>query len=107
MIRTRVTIESPYAGDVDRNMIYLHRAMRDSCANGEAPLASHMLYTQFLDDSNAEERTVGIDCGLAWATHAEKMIFYTDYGISNGMHLALLFAKTNGIPTEDRQIGPN
>ena len=41
----KVIIESPYTGDVERNLEYARRCMRDSIKRGEAPFASHLLYT--------------------------------------------------------------
>lgn len=40
----RVIVESPYAGDVIRNVEYARAAMRDCLQRGEAPFASHLLY---------------------------------------------------------------
>ena len=47
-----VIIESPFAGDVDKNIEYARKCVRDSLNRGEAPSASHLLYTQpgILDD---------------------------------------------------------
>jgi hypothetical protein len=42
----RVIIESPYSGDVETNVAYARAALRDCLSRGEAPLASHLLYTQ-------------------------------------------------------------
>ena len=42
----RVILESPYAGDIERNVKYARMAVRDSLSRGEAPIASHLLYTQ-------------------------------------------------------------
>ena len=41
-----VILESPYAGDVAANVKYARRCVRDSLSRGEAPIASHLLYTQ-------------------------------------------------------------
>jgi hypothetical protein len=56
-----VVVESPYAGDVTRNLEYARAAMADCLARGEAPFASHALYTQIgvLDDTKPEERKLG------------------------------------------------
>lgn len=85
-----VVIESPYAGDVERNLRYARRAMRDCLRRGEHPLASHLLYTQegILDDNQPSERAQGIAAGLAWAEHADAIYFYVDYGFSRGMSAA-------------------
>ena len=86
----RVIIESPYAGDIERNLRYLRACMKDALARGEAPYASHALYTQpgVLDDNDAAERRLGIDAGFEWWLTAERIVFYTDLGWSNGMQAA-------------------
>lgn len=42
----RVILESPFAGHVESNIEYARACIRDSLLRGEAPLASHLLYTQ-------------------------------------------------------------
>jgi hypothetical protein len=66
-VKRRVIIESPYAGDVDANLIYARECLRDSLKRGEAPLASHALYTQegVLNDDDPDERKLGIEAGFA------------------------------------------
>lgn len=83
----RVVIESPYAGDITRNVYYARLCILDSLRRGEAPIASHLLYTQpgILDDDNPEERQWGIDAGLAWVGVADAQVFYLDLGASHGM----------------------
>lgn len=87
----RVIIESPYDGatpfDVAFNIRYLAAAMRDSIARGEAPFASHGLYTLagVLDDADPVERERGILCGYAWRHAADLTVVYQDLGISPGM----------------------
>ena len=82
-----VILESPFAGDVDENIEYARRCVRDSLLRGEAPIASHLLYTQpgVLDDAMPADRRLGIDAGLAWLGVAEATVVYTDRGVSNGM----------------------
>lgn len=45
----RVVIESPYAGDVERNVRYARASLSDCLRRGEAPLASHLLYAVNLE----------------------------------------------------------
>lgn len=99
-----VTIESPFAGDVERNTEYARRAMLDSLMRGEAPMASHLLYPQVLDDDIPEERTIGIEAGLAWRDASAKTVVYTDHGISTGMQYGIDRAEQAGKPIEYRQI---
>ena len=102
----RVVLESPFAGDVERNIKYARECVRDSLSRGEAPIASHLLYTQegILDDDVPDERQWGIDAGLAWKEVAEKHVFYIDYGMSNGMVYTKQYATENNIPIEIRKI---
>lgn len=90
-----VIIESPFAGEIERNIAYARAAVRDSLLRGEAPIASHLLYTQdgILLDSVSEERQLGIDAGLAWGKVAELTAVYIDLGISRGMEYGIENAK--------------
>jgi len=82
-----VIIESPYAGNIERNVAYALAAMRDSLLRGEAPYASHLLYTQdgVLDDGVQEQREIGLAAGWAFAQVADVIAVYADLGISEGM----------------------
>ncbi len=85
-----VILESPYAGNIQKNIEYGRLCVRDSLLRGEAPIASHLLYTQdgVLDDLIPNERKLGIEAGLSWKKVAEKHVFYIDLGMSSGMKYA-------------------
>lgn len=102
----RVILESPYAGDIIHNVRYAQACLRDSLLRGEAPLASHLLYTQpgVLRDEVPEERALGIEAGLSWGAEAEATVVYTDRGISRGMQFGIERAKKEGRPVEYRLI---
>ncbi len=103
-----VIVESPYAGDVGRNVAYARAALRDCLLRGEAPFASHLLYTQpgVLDDGKPEERQLGIAAGLALAEAASgaQTVAYTDLGISAGMSWGIANAEANGRHVEYRSL---
>ena len=101
-----VIIESPFAGDVEKNTRYARACVRDSLLRGEAPIASHLLYTQegILNDDIPEERQHGIDAGLAWRTVAQASVVYTDLGISKGMEYGIKAAQDAGVPVEYRTL---
>lgn len=105
LVRKLIVLESPYAGDVSANVEYARRAVKDSLDRGEAPFASHLLYTQVLDDSRQEERDAGMLAGLAWAAQAERCVVYADRGISDGMKTGIEWASSRGIAVEFRNIG--
>jgi hypothetical protein len=102
----KVIIESPYGGDVQRNLDYARKCVRDSLMRGESPIASHLLYTQpgILNDDIPEQRKHGIDAGLAWLNVADKHVFYVDYGYSVGMGYAYQHALKLGKEIEIRRI---
>ena len=102
-----VIVESPYAGDIEANIAYARACIRDALARGEAPLASHLLYTQpgILRDEVPGERKLGVDAGLAWYRVAEAAVVYTDRGISRGMEAGIAAAKAAGKPIEFRTLG--
>lgn len=100
----RVILESPYAGDIEANVAYARRCLLDSIRRGEAPIASHLLYPQVLDDSIPEDRTLGIKAGLAWRKVADYAAFYVDRGWSSGMKGALTVYKQENIPFEIRSL---
>lgn len=104
----KVILESPYAGDIERNIRYAKECIRDSLKRGEAPLASHLLYTQegILDDNKLADRFLGIDAGHAWIEVADLMVVYQDYGITAGMQAGINEALTEQIPIEYRNINP-
>lgn len=87
-----VVIESPYAGDVEANKAYARRCMLDSLSRGEAPLLSHLLYTQVLDDTDPEQRHRGIRAHKSWIVVCDKVVVYADRGISDGMKEGIRFA---------------
>lgn len=94
----RVILESPFAGDVETNVRYARACVRDSLLRGEAPLASHLLYTQdgILSDGVPVERRHGIDAGLAWCHVSDCTVAYVDLGISPGMQQGIAAALQAG-----------
>lgn len=100
-----VIIESPYSGDVARNTDYARACLQDSLRRGEAPIASHLLHTQVLDDMRPDERGLGIEAGLAWYRVAEKCVVYDDFGMSRGMAEGTARACSHGVPVEFRRLG--
>lgn len=101
-----VIIESPFAGDVEKNLRYLRAAMRDCLLRGEAPFASHAIYTQagVLDDGVEHERQLGIAAGLVWGAQAHATVVYTDLGESRGMKYGIANARACNRPIEYRAL---
>ena len=106
-----VIVESPFASADPavraQNIWYARACVRDCVLRGDAPIASHLLFTQLgiLDDDVPAERQLGIDAGLAWRKVADASVVYTDRGISKGMEYGIAFAIGAGVPVEYRAIG--
>jgi hypothetical protein len=91
---TLVILESPFRATPyfteAQHRLYLDHCIADCIVNhGEAPLASHKLYTDSLDDEDPLQRELGISAGLAWGQHAAHVAVYADFGISPGMSVAI------------------
>jgi hypothetical protein len=103
-----VIVESPYQGDRERNLTYLRACLKDCLLRGEAPFASHGLYTQpgVLRDEVIKERALGIEAGFAWRKACGKTAVYVDLGYSTGMELGIANATLLGHVIVYRKLGP-
>ena len=111
-----VMIESPYSGDIDRNIRYLQIAWTDSMVlYGECAYASHGYMTQhprarnyFVSDYDGKWDTLtregAIERSHLMRHKCDKTVFYTDRGWSTGMNFALAYCKKHGIPYEERTV---
>jgi hypothetical protein len=102
----RVVVESPFAGNVEANVRYARAAMADCLARGEAPFASHLLYTQpgVLRDEVPRERALGVAAGFTWREVADATVVYVDLGITPGMLEGIEDARSVGHPVERRTL---
>lgn len=102
-----VIIESPYAGDVKRNERYARACMHDCLMRGEAPYASHLLYTQpgVLRDEDSAERALGISAGHEWMRSSDLVVVYVDLGVTPGMEIGIGRAHDLRIEVRRRALG--
>jgi len=112
-----VIIESPFSGDIDKNIRYAQQAMNHSRENGEIPIVPHLMWTQhhlapnyFVSDYDAKftikncGRDVSLEQIKVLRRLANKVIFYVDNGYSSGMKLALEHCKEENIQYEERTL---
>ncbi len=115
-----VIVESPFGKNPDgsqatplemeRNVRYARRALRDCFERGEIPFASHLLYPQCLDDRKPEQRKQGMQAGfrIAEALATSRLLIdvycamYVDHGITSGMREG---CAAHGLRLEQRTIG--
>lgn len=105
-----VYIESPFAAPTHEGLLlnraYAFACMRDSLARGEAPLASHLLWPQVLDDTKPDGRALGMECGFTWSEAAGAAhAFYFDLGWNSGMKAGLKRATERGALVYTRSLG--
>lgn len=100
----RVIVESPFKGDEKLNGAYLVACLWDSIGRFEAPYASHLFFTQFMDDSNDAERALGIRLGLEIGRMFDLTAAYVDFGISDGMRIGIERAMGIHRPVEQRRL---
>ena len=100
----RVIIESPYSGDVEKNLEYARICLSDSLSREVSPFASHLIYTQVLNDEIQDERLLGMKNAFMWYKYADLMAVYIDLGVSKGMLEGIEKAHKYDIPIEIRKV---
>lgn len=83
-----VFICSPYRAEtpkeVEKNVELARRLCREAVSRGETPMAPHLLFPQFLDDSNEEERTMGLLAAMDLLALCSTVYVY-EHRITDGM----------------------
>jgi hypothetical protein len=95
--RPLVYICSPYSGDIETNTLAARRYSRFAADRGYIPIAPHLLFTQFLDDSLPAERELGLFFGnVLMSKCAEVWVF--GIHISCGMEAEIDRARRRNYP---------
>lgn len=93
--RPVVYICSPYAGDIENNVKAAQKYSRFAVDKGYLPIAPHLLFPQFLNDSKPQERELGLHFGnVLMSKCAEVWVF--GERISEGMEAEIKRAKWKG-----------
>ena len=79
-----VYICSPYSGDVERNVENARRFSRYAVEKGYIPITPHLLFPQFLDDNDPDERAHGLLFGTILMDKCKEIWVFGEY-ISAGM----------------------
>ena len=87
-----VYIASPFAGDTERNTERARGYCRFAVSKGCIPLAPHLLYPQFMDDEDKEQRRQGIRFALILLAKCDELWVFGDK-ISEGMSREIAKAK--------------
>ena len=90
--RPLVYICSPYSGNIENNIKSARRYSRFAVEMGYIPFTPHLLYPQFLDDSNPAERSLGLFFGNVLMAKCAEVWVFGGY-ISSGMNAEIERAK--------------
>lgn len=90
-----IFVSSPFSGNVERNIIKAREYCRYVVDRNHIPLAPHLLFPQFMNDSNLEERNKAISFNLALLKLCDEVWVFGDI-ISSGMEEEIEFAKRTG-----------
>ncbi len=90
--RPIVYICSPFSGDVEANVASARRYCRFAVDSGYIPIAVHLLYPQFMDDDDPEERELALFFGTAVMSRCSEVWVFGDR-ISSGMASEITRAK--------------
>ena len=90
--RPIVFICSPYAGEVEENILAARRYSRFAVDKGYIPIAPHLLFPQFLNDAAPNERQLGLFFGDALMSKCSEVWVFGSR-VSAGMAVEIKRAK--------------
>ena len=90
--RPIVYICSPYAGDVEANTAAARRYCRHAVETGYIPIAPHLLFPQFMSDTDPQERELGLFFGNALMSKCSEVWVFGSF-ISPGMQAEIKQAR--------------
>lgn len=90
--RPIVYICSPYAGDIEKNVNAARSYSRFTVDKGFIPVAPHLLFPQFMDDTDPQERKLGLFFGNALMSKCSEVWVFGST-ISPGMQVEIKRAR--------------
>lgn len=90
--RPIVYICSPYAGDIEANVEAARRYSRFAVNAGYIPIAPHLLFPQFLNDADPDERELGMFFGNALMSKCSEVWVFGGR-LSEGMQTEITRAR--------------
>ncbi|MGF7142809.1 hypothetical protein HNQ56_001227 [Anaerotaenia torta] len=94
--KTLVYICSPFAGDTERNAERARGYCRFAVSQNCIPIAPHIIFPQFMEESDPEQRSLGLFFGLVLQSKC-KEVWVFSRNITRGMAVEIEKAKQRGI----------
>ena len=95
--RPLVYICSPYAGDTETNIEIAREFCATAVARRVIPLAPHLLFPQFMDDTDPDERELAMAFNRVLLSKCEAMWVYTGH-VSRGMRAEIEWGRELELP---------
>lgn len=96
----KIYICSAFRGDTEETIKKTNKYCRYAATRcGVIPIAPHLLFPQFLDDSKEAERELGICFGLEFLTNCSALWYFGDK-VTQGMVIEINEACRLGIPVK-------
>lgn len=95
--RPLVFICSPFAGDMEGNAARAREYCRFAVAENCIPVAPHLLFPQFMEETDPAQRRLGIFFGLVLQSKCRE-IWVFGRNITKGMAVEIEKAKERGLP---------
>lgn len=98
-----IYICSPCQGDMEKNITKAQDYCREAVEffPDVVPIAPHIYCTQFLDDTQPEERAIGMEMGIAFLSMCSEIWVYGMENPSEGMKREIEYAMEHGILVRD------
>mgnify|MGYP003592837336 FL=1 len=94
--RPLVYIASPYAGETEDNISRAKGYCRFAVSKGVIPLAPHLLYPQFMDDSDEDQRILGLRFAISLLYRCDELWVFGEK-VSAGMAKEIEKAEKRGM----------
>lgn len=95
-MKRKVYICAPLGGDITGNLRKARKYTKYALLCGVAPVVPHF-YAECLDDSNPEEREIGMSAGLSLLWFCDEMWIFGNE-ITDGMKQEIQFCNSLNIP---------
>lgn len=94
-----VLICSPFKGDTVENTLKARKYCKFAVEHIKLPICPHIYFTQFMDDGNPVDRSLGMTFGIDLMSHCTEIWVFGDY-ISPGMQMEIDTARDLAIPVK-------